>query len=116
MLSNYSSLIFAEERFEYARRLKSAGCALAAAGVRIGRWRLRKRIAAARDDFELARRMRDRICDALMGIKEDNELCRLLEENGVSVSLLQVAIGQMGSILKRAKKASRWSKYSLRFI
>ncbi|KOB70169.1 Uncharacterized protein OBRU01_15552, partial [Operophtera brumata] len=35
-----------EERFEYARRLKSAGAALAGAGIRIGRWRLRKRTAA----------------------------------------------------------------------
>ncbi|XP_041970900.1 centrosomal protein of 104 kDa [Aricia agestis] len=72
----------ADERFEYARRLKSAGSALAAAGIRIGRWRLRKRTAAARDDFELARRMRDRITDALIGVKEDTELCRLLELNG----------------------------------
>ncbi|XP_049879827.1 centrosomal protein of 104 kDa [Pectinophora gossypiella] len=72
----------AEERFEYARRLKSAGAALAAAGIRIGRWRLRKRTAAARDDFELARRMRDRIADALAGIKEDYALCRLFEDNG----------------------------------
>ncbi|GBP20835.1 Centrosomal protein of 104 kDa [Eumeta japonica] len=71
-----------EERFEYARRLKSAATALAAAGVRIGRWRLRKRIAAAKDDFELARRMRDRITDALVAIKEDVEVCRLLEEEG----------------------------------
>ncbi|XP_028172012.1 centrosomal protein of 104 kDa [Ostrinia furnacalis] len=72
----------AEERFEYARRLKSAGSALAAAGIRIGRWRLRKRTAAARDDFELARRMRDRIADALAGVKEDPQLCRLFEEEG----------------------------------
>ncbi|KAM3956825.1 centrosomal protein of 104 kDa [Aphomia sociella] len=71
-----------EERFEYARRLKSAGSALAAAGIRIGRWRLRKRTAAARDDFELARRMRDRIADALVGVKEDPQLCRLFEEDG----------------------------------
>ncbi|XP_059055953.1 centrosomal protein of 104 kDa [Achroia grisella] len=71
-----------EERFEYARRLKSAGSALAAAGIRIGRWRLRKRTAAARDDFELARRMRDRITDALIGVKEDPQLCRLFEEDG----------------------------------
>ncbi|XP_073962480.1 centrosomal protein of 104 kDa isoform X1 [Choristoneura fumiferana] len=71
-----------EERFEYARRLKSAGAALAAAGVRIGRWRLRKRTAAARDDFELARCMRDRIADATTGIKEDPALCRLFEEEG----------------------------------
>ncbi|CAK1543363.1 unnamed protein product [Leptosia nina] len=71
-----------EERFEYARRLKSAGSALAAAGIRIGRWRLRKRTAAARDDFELARRMRDRIADALMGVKDDSELLRLFEEDG----------------------------------
>ncbi|VVD00025.1 unnamed protein product [Leptidea sinapis] len=71
-----------EERFEYARRLKSAGSALAAAGIRIGRWRLRKRTAAARDDFELARRMRDRISDALMGVKEDPELLRLIEDEG----------------------------------
>ncbi|KAG7300999.1 hypothetical protein JYU34_015363 [Plutella xylostella] len=75
-------LAVAEERFEYARRLKSAGAALTSAGVRIGRWRLRKRTAAARDDFELARQMRDRISDALMGIKEDPEICRLLEEDG----------------------------------
>ncbi|XP_053618620.1 centrosomal protein of 104 kDa [Plodia interpunctella] len=72
----------AEERFEYARRLKSAGSALAAAGIRIGRWRLRKRTAAARDDFELARRMRDRITDALVGVKEDPQLCKLFEEDG----------------------------------
>ncbi|XP_064075101.1 centrosomal protein of 104 kDa isoform X1 [Vanessa tameamea] len=72
----------AEERFEYARRLKSAGSALAAAGIRIGRWRLRKRTAAARDDFELARRMRDRIADALIGVKEDPELRRLFEDEG----------------------------------
>ncbi|KAG6451497.1 hypothetical protein O3G_MSEX007194 [Manduca sexta] len=72
----------AEERFEYARRLKSAGSALAAAGIRIGRWRLRKRTAAARDDFELARRMRDRIADALAGVKEDPQLCRLFEDDG----------------------------------
>ncbi|XP_026727716.1 centrosomal protein of 104 kDa [Trichoplusia ni] len=72
----------AEERFEYARRLKSAGSALASAGIRIGRWRLRKRTAAARDDFELARRMRDRIADALCGVKEDPQLCRLFEEDG----------------------------------
>ncbi|CAH2057358.1 unnamed protein product, partial [Iphiclides podalirius] len=72
----------AEERFEYARRLKSAASALAAAGIRIGRWRLRKRTAAARDDFELARRMRDRIADALAGVKEDPQLCRLFEEGG----------------------------------
>ncbi|XP_037873999.1 centrosomal protein of 104 kDa isoform X2 [Bombyx mori] len=72
-----------EERFEYARRLKSAGAALAAAGIRIGRWRLRKRTAAVRDDFELARRMRDRIADALTGVKEDPQLCRLFEEDGV---------------------------------
>ncbi|XP_060807331.1 centrosomal protein of 104 kDa [Amyelois transitella] len=72
----------AEERFEYARRLKSAGSALAAAGIRIGRWRLRKRTAAARDDFELARRMRDRIADALCGVKDDPQLCRLFEEEG----------------------------------
>uniref|UniRef100_A0A2A4JCJ4 Centrosomal protein CEP104 N-terminal domain-containing protein n=1 Tax=Heliothis virescens TaxID=7102 RepID=A0A2A4JCJ4_HELVI len=71
-----------EERFEYARRLKSAGAALASAGIRIGRWRLRKRTAAARDDFELARRMRDRIADALCGVKEDPQLCRLFEEDG----------------------------------
>ncbi|XP_068625323.1 centrosomal protein of 104 kDa [Battus philenor] len=71
-----------EERFEYARRLKSAAAALAAAGIRIGRWRLRKRTAAARDDFELARRMRDRIADALTGVKEDPQLCRLFEEDG----------------------------------
>lgn len=71
-----------EERFEYARRLKSAGAALASAGIRIGRWRLRKRTAAARDDFELARRMRDRIADALCGVKEDPALCRLFEEDG----------------------------------
>ncbi|CAK1591242.1 unnamed protein product [Parnassius mnemosyne] len=71
-----------EERFEYARRLKSAASALAAAGIRIGRWRLRKRTAAARDDFELARRMRDRIADALTGVKEDPQLCRLFEEDG----------------------------------
>ncbi|XP_023937163.1 centrosomal protein of 104 kDa [Bicyclus anynana] len=71
-----------EERFEYARRLKSAGSALAAAGIRIGRWRLRKRTAAARDDFELARRMRDRITDALIGVKEDPELQRLFEDEG----------------------------------
>ncbi|XP_075985433.1 centrosomal protein of 104 kDa [Anticarsia gemmatalis] len=71
-----------EERFEYARRLKSAGSALASAGIRIGRWRLRKRTAAARDDFELARRMRDRIADALCGVKEDPALCRLFEEDG----------------------------------
>lgn len=71
-----------EERFEYARRLKSAGSALASAGIRIGRWRLRKRIAASRDDFELARRMRDRIADALIAIKEDNELCQLFEDDG----------------------------------
>ncbi|CAH0717934.1 unnamed protein product, partial [Brenthis ino] len=72
----------AEERFEYARRLKSAGSALASAGIRIGRWRLRKRQAAARDDFELARRMRDRITDAIIGVKEDPELIRLLEDEG----------------------------------
>ncbi|KPJ00713.1 Centrosomal protein of 104 kDa [Papilio xuthus] len=72
----------AEERFEYARRLKSASSALAAAGIRIGRWRLRKRTAAARDDFELARRMRDRIADALVGVKEDPQLCRLFEDDG----------------------------------
>ncbi|XP_072948008.1 centrosomal protein of 104 kDa [Epargyreus clarus] len=72
----------ADERFEYARRLKSAGSALAAAGIRIGRWRLRKRTAAARDDFELARRMRDRIADALAGVKEDPQLCRLFEDQG----------------------------------
>ncbi|CAB3229836.1 unnamed protein product [Arctia plantaginis] len=71
-----------EERFEYARRLKSAGAALASAGIRIGRWRLRKRTAAARDDFELARRMRDRIADALCGVKEDPALCRLFEDDG----------------------------------
>ncbi|XP_063542566.1 centrosomal protein of 104 kDa [Cydia strobilella] len=71
-----------EERFEYARRLKSAGAALAAAGIRVGRWRLRKRTAAARDDFELARRMRDRIADALAGIKDDPALMRLFEEEG----------------------------------
>ncbi|CAG9570655.1 unnamed protein product [Danaus chrysippus] len=71
-----------EERFEYARRLKSAGQALAAAGIRIGRWRLRKRTAAARDDFELARRMRDRIADALIGVQEDPELRRLFEDDG----------------------------------
>lgn len=77
-------IMFPEERFEYARRLKSAGSALAAVGIRIGRWRLRKRTAAARDDFELARRMRDRIADALVGVKEDPELCRLFETDGVS--------------------------------
>lgn len=83
-MCNIISLIRLEERFEYARRLKSAGSALAAAGIRIGRWRLRKRTAAARDDFELARRMRDRIADALMGVKEDPELKRLFEDEGVS--------------------------------
>ncbi|XP_047520581.1 centrosomal protein of 104 kDa [Pieris napi] len=81
-LDEKKRIAVSEERFEYARRLKSAGSALAAAGIRIGRWRLRKRTAAARDDFELARRMRDRISDALMGVKEDSELLRLFEEEG----------------------------------
>ncbi|CAG9792779.1 unnamed protein product [Diatraea saccharalis] len=81
-LDEKKKIAVAEERFEYARRLKSAGSALAAAGIRIGRWRLRKRTAAARDDFELARRMRDRIADALVGVKEDPQLCRLFEEDG----------------------------------
>ncbi|CAH0403059.1 unnamed protein product [Chilo suppressalis] len=81
-LDEKKKIAVAEERFEYARRLKSAGSALAAAGIRVGRWRLRKRTAAARDDFELARRMRDRIADALAGIKEDPQLLRLFEEDG----------------------------------
>ncbi|CAG4939723.1 unnamed protein product [Colias eurytheme] len=81
-LDDKKRIAVAEERFEYARRLKSAGSALAAAGIRIGRWRLRKRTAAARDDFELARRMRDRIADALVGVKEDPELLRLFEDDG----------------------------------
>ncbi|KAF9797752.1 hypothetical protein SFRURICE_017947, partial [Spodoptera frugiperda] len=82
MLDEKKKVAVSEERFEYARRLKSAGAALASAGIRIGRWRLRKRTAAARDDFELARRMRDRIADALCGVKEDPQLCRLFEEDG----------------------------------
>ncbi|KAH9633166.1 hypothetical protein HF086_013789 [Spodoptera exigua] len=81
-LDEKKKVAVSEERFEYARRLKSAGAALASAGIRIGRWRLRKRTAAARDDFELARRMRDRIADALCGVKEDPQLCRLFEEDG----------------------------------
>ncbi|KAL4716449.1 hypothetical protein ACJJTC_015877 [Scirpophaga incertulas] len=72
----------AEERFEFARRLKSASSALWAAGVRVGRWRLRKRTAAARDDFELARRMRDRVSDALIALAQDPTLQRLFERDG----------------------------------
>lgn len=72
-----------EERFEYARRLKSAASALTAAGVRVGRWRLRQRSAAARDQYEVATRMRDRVRDAMRDLKEDQELEQLLEQHGV---------------------------------
>lgn len=55
------SKIFADERFEYARKLKLCMSSLRSAGERLGRYALAKRQAVQQEDFMTAKLRKEQI-------------------------------------------------------
>lgn len=72
-----------EERFEYARRLKSAMSCLREAGERMGRYELAKKIAALAEDFQKATLRKEQIEVYRRSVYKALDLDVLLEVNGV---------------------------------
>lgn len=78
--------MFADERFEYARKLKLCMTALRNAGERIGRYSLAKRQAVQLEDFITAKLRKEQIELYRRLVFEYLLVDTLLESDGVSVA------------------------------
>lgn len=73
---------FADERFEYARKLKLCMSALRSAGERLGRYSLAKRQAVQQEDFIAAKLRKEQMEMYKKSVFEQLQVHVLLESNG----------------------------------
>lgn len=81
-------LVFSDERFEYARKLKHAMESLRVAGEKLGKYELEKRHAIELEDYERARQKKNQMDEYRANAYEQICVEQLLEQNGVSVFVL----------------------------
>lgn len=81
--------LFADERFEYARKLKLCMGALRSAGERLGRYSLAKRQAVQQEDFMTAKLRKEQIEIYRNSVFEQLQIEVLLEPNGVSQVIIR---------------------------
>lgn len=74
-----------DERFEYARKLKSCMNCLRTAGERLGRYALSKRLSVLKEDFNTARLRKEQMELYKKVIFEKLEIEKLLEPHGLLV-------------------------------
>lgn len=84
----------ADERFEYARKLKLCMGALRSAGERLGRYSLAKRQAVQQEDFMTAKLRKEQIEMYRNAVFEQLQVEVLLEPNGVSIGVGPTSDGQ----------------------
>ena len=75
----------ADERFEYARKLKLSMNCLRTAGERLGRYALSKRLAVFKEDFNTARLRKEQMEMYKKAVFEKLEIDKLLETRGLIV-------------------------------
>lgn len=75
----------ADERFEYARKLKLSMNCLRTAGERLGRYALSKRLAVFKEDFNTARLRKEQMEMYKKAVFEKLEIDKLLEARGLIV-------------------------------
>lgn len=75
----------ADERFEYARKLKLCMNCLRTAGERLGRYALSKRLAVIKEDFSTARLRKEQMEMYKKSVFEKLEIEKLLETRGLLV-------------------------------
>lgn len=82
---NWQLFFLSDERFEYARRLKSAMSCLREAGERMGRYELAKKMAALSEDFQKATLRKEQIEVYRRSVYKTLDIDVLLEVNGVRI-------------------------------
>lgn len=76
--------LFAEERFEYASKLKVAMENLRKAGERLGKYELEKKYAIALEDYDKAKAKKAQAQQYRQQVYQSLEIYNLLEVHGVS--------------------------------
>lgn len=79
----YFCLCFKDERFEYARKIKSAMVELRAAGERLGKLEIGKKQAILHEDYSKAKKKKAQMDEYRKEVYTLLEIDDLLEENGV---------------------------------
>ncbi len=81
----YFSIFFADERFEYARKIKTAMAKLHAAGEKLGKMEIAKKQAIQQEDYSKAKKKKTQIEEFRAEIYAKLNIENLLEKNGVKL-------------------------------